>query len=358
MLPRRDRKREVGPPTEVVLISDDPAGRGGIASVARGIVEDLSPLPVVVRPSYRLGAPRGVRVRLFAASVAFLVGQARRRRSTSVVHLHLSQRGSFLREGALVALGTRLGYRVVVTLHGSGSREFLQAHPRLTRAVLRRADRVYCLGPARAADVRAITGVPADVLSNYVPVPTPAEETARSPRQVVFVGEVSERKGIDVLSRAWDDIRRRVPEASLVVVGTDGGAAGLLSGRPGVTLAGQFTPAEVERIVGSSALLVLPSRAEGQPMAVLEAMAAGTPVVATDVGEVAWTVGDGGLVVAPGDAGALADAVVRLLAYDGERATRGRRAADIVAARFSTPVGRSRYAVVYGTAGSDTAARP
>src|SRR4029453_8125800 len=84
-------------------------------------------------------------------------------------------------------------------------------------------------------------------------------------------------------------------------------------------------------------VFVLPSLMEGHPLAVLEAMAAGKPIVATTVGGLAEAMEDGvsGLLVPPGDADALAEAVVSLL-RDPERAARlGREARRALEERFS-----------------------
>ena len=70
---------------------------------------------------------------------------------------------------------------------------------------------------------------------------------------------------------------------------------------------------EAARIMPAFDLLVLPSRKEGLPFVLLEAMVAGVPIVATDVGGVRETVGDAGLVVAPEDPQALAEAIAKVL---------------------------------------------
>jgi glycosyltransferase involved in cell wall biosynthesis len=85
-------------------------------------------------------------------------------------------------------------------------------------------------------------------------------------------------------------------------------------------------------------VFVLPSRFEGLPLAMLEAMRAGRAVVATDVGSVAEAVehGETGLLVPSGDDDQLADAVATLLS-DGElREAIGARAHDVAAKRFSS----------------------
>jgi glycosyltransferase involved in cell wall biosynthesis len=86
--------------------------------------------------------------------------------------------------------------------------------------------------------------------------------------------------------------------------------------------------AERDRLLDASDVFVLPSRAEGMPMALLEAMAAGLPAIVTPVGGIpdALTHGAEGLVVEPGRIDQLSGAMVRMLSDEPERLAAGRRA--------------------------------
>ena len=146
---------------------------------------------------------------------------------------------------------------------------------------------------------------------------------------LLFVGRLQPSKGIDTLLQAAADIRRDYPEVCVLVVGgldnqdahetaelnrlqTLGNSLGLsnvryIKARPQEKLAQYYAAADV---------FVMPSHYESFGMVVLEAMACGTPVVASEVGGLASTVihGDSGLLVPPGDWRAFAQAISRLLA--------------------------------------------
>jgi glycosyltransferase involved in cell wall biosynthesis len=94
---------------------------------------------------------------------------------------------------------------------------------------------------------------------------------------------------------------------------------------------------------------VLPSLSEALPLALLEAMSAGRPIVATNVGEVPAVLanGEAGLVVPPGDREALADAVAFLLSHPAAARTFGERAAQRAAAEYSLSRMTERYAALY-----------
>jgi len=127
------------------------------------------------------------------------------------------------------------------------------------------------------------------------------------PPTALFLGEVGLRKGIDRLADAWLDVQADNQEVRLEVAGpvVRDGRESLtrLRAIPGVTYHGALAPPRVRELIRQAWLLVLPSRAEALPRSILETMAEGRAVVATDVGEVRSLVDvDTGVVVTdPGD---------------------------------------------------------
>lgn len=178
-----------------------------------------------------------------------------------------------------------------------------------------------------------------DVVQNGVPVPsTPPDPAARIPGRVLAVGQLVERKGLDVLVAALASLPApagRRPAVAAVVVGA-GPAGPALEAEARrlaapVSFAGAQSAAAVQAEMARASLFALPSRAENLPMALLEAMAAGLPSVASRVGGVAEALdADGeapcGLVVPPGDPRALAGAIARLLDDPATAHAMGQRA--------------------------------
>src|ERR1700678_1831426 len=128
----------------------DPATVGGMATVIRVLTEHQVGGEVVdFHPTWRPQAPPAT-ARLFATSAWALT----RMPAGEVVHVHLSERGSFLREGALLALAHRRGLVTVATIHGASFLPFARRYPWLVSAVLRRAALVTCLDQATLDCVR------------------------------------------------------------------------------------------------------------------------------------------------------------------------------------------------------------
>lgn len=151
------------------------------------------------------------------------------------------------------------------------------------------------------------------------------------------IGRLCRQKGQDVLLDRWPEVAAAVPEAVLVLVG-DGPDRDRLAAKagPGIRLLGNRT--DVAELLRALDVVVLPSRWEGMALTMLEAMATGLPVVTTDVGGAAETVGRGaGAVVPIGDGNAVARAVVaRLLDRQlGQR--EGDRGRELAVEEHSSP---------------------
>jgi glycosyltransferase involved in cell wall biosynthesis len=130
-------------------------------------------------------------------------------------------------------------------------------------------------------------------------------------RYFLYLGRLSSEKGIATLLSAW-----RRTSARLLVVGDGPTAEALNAGAPpNVEFRPPVSPAEVPALIREARALLLPSVGyEAQPRVILEAYAAGVPVLASDLGALPEAVPpDSGLLVAPGDAGAWSYAVERLL---------------------------------------------
>lgn len=251
--------------------------------------------------------------------------------------------------GLLGGVAARMrGVPVVAVSRGwTGECPRVRLYDFLDKVNLRWMDRVVCVSQGQAAKVRR-AGVPSGkivVINNAVDTGRfrISDPQARAELEGLFqrpvrrivgaLGRLSPEKGFDVLVKAAAIATRSAPDLGFILVG-DGflrdaisrqiEASGLMDR---VVLAG--FRADADRLLPFFDLVVQSSHTEGMPNVVLEACAAGVPVVATAVGGTPEILADdSGVLVPPGDAASLADAILRLLADDPRRADlaeRGRR---------------------------------
>ena len=219
-----------------------------------------------------------------------------------------------------------------------GHRLYAAGRPWLARLVRRLAYRIAVSEAARGTAARYFPG-PYEIVPNGIdigefraPRPRPAA-FAEDRRHVVFVGRLEPRKGVEHLIRAMPAVQQRIPAARLVLVG-DG------PDRERLAVVARQCGADAQFVcyVDDQALVacfqaadVICSPAVGGEsfgIVLLEAMAAGTPVVASRIEGYAALVGDGNWakLVAPGDAGALAREVTALMSDEEARTTLRARA--------------------------------
>lgn len=224
---------------------------------------------------------------------------------------------------------------------------------RLTRVMSKTLAAHVTVGTASARDLEALIGLrPGSVLTIHNGVPpsgADAGPASRHDRTVLAVGRLHRQKGFDLLLRAL----ALIEDARAVVVG-DGDerrSLGALALELGVGERVELRPWDdgVRSAYGSYDALVVPSRFEAFPLTILEAMFAGVPVIASDVGSVAEAVvhGETGLLVPPGDVPALADAIRRLLADEQTRRELGGRGRDRAHRLFTADAMARAYEALY-----------
>lgn len=266
-------------------------------------------------------------------------GAAVREHAPAFVHAHaLYPSGAAARR-----LCRAVGLPLIVSVHGSDlySNLVRPAWEREVRRTLAAARTVICVSSSLARDVIALGEVEPDrvrVVPNtydetrfrYVERPPGTGRTVR----FVSTGSLVPVKGHDILIEAFAQAVRRGLDATLDIVGEGPERVRLermiaeRGLRERVRLLGRLTGDALIRALEQADAFVLASRREGFGVAIIEAMATGLPVVVTNAGGPSDIVtGEGmGVLVAPGDAGAFADAMVRVAhaidAFDREAIAR------------------------------------
>jgi colanic acid/amylovoran biosynthesis glycosyltransferase len=309
-------------------------------------------------------APRGARARLwqvFYFGEAIVLWDRCRARNLRHLHAHMANVAT-----DVAWLAARFGARTdkrrpwhwSFTMHGC--HEFWEVDRFNLRRKVAAADLVLCISDFTRAQLMAHSepqhwsklhvvhcGVELDRYR-----PRPSGPPTGAPAQILAVGRLSEEKGHLLLLAAVAELRRRGLSARLCLVG-DGPLRGELereARRLGiediVTLTGAVGQDEMPEMFGRADIFCQTSFAEGVPVVLMEAMAAGLPVVSTLVGGIPELVVHerAGLLVPAGRADLLADALARLVASSDLRVRMGREGRAIVEQQFEVMACAERVA--------------
>jgi glycosyltransferase involved in cell wall biosynthesis len=222
-------------------------------------------------------------------------------------------------------------------------------YPALVRRAVGRGAWVHTLATAIAEEILEHFAVPAErvrVVASGLDAPVGGDAArgraaAGAERYVLALGTVEPRKGLPELVRAVDRLAADRPDLHLVVAGPDGwgttaftGAVALARFGDRVRRVGWVDAGSKADLLAGARVLAVPSVYEGFGYPPLEAMALGTPVVATRVGSLPEVLGDAAAFVAPGDVDALAAELTTVIDDDAAHAQRAERG-RANAARFT-----------------------
>jgi phosphatidylinositol alpha-mannosyltransferase len=222
----------------------------------------------------------------------------------------------------------------VATFHAHGDLAWMKLATPVWGFLANRIDRRIAVSEqARDSAARWLPGE-YTIVPNGVLVPESADPGGREQR-IVFIGRHDPRKGMQVLLRAWPEIHRRTG-ARLRLVGADELAVRLVLARErvpdeGIDILGVLTDDELTaELLAAKALVASSLGGESFGMVLTRAFACAVPAVASDIpGYRAVLTAGTGLLVPPGDAPALADAVTGLLADERARQARGTAAREL-----------------------------
>lgn len=300
------------------------AGPPGTRSVGtwRSVRANRSAAPIAVDPRV---------VRRVAEAVA----------DADVVHVH----EPFM---PMVSLGAVLADTppVVGTFHadpGTVARNAFRIAEPIVRRVAARLAVATAVSMVAASAVPSIRGI--RIIPNGIDLADYRVPETTVPGRVVFIGRDDPRKGLDILLQAWPRILRDVPGASLRIMGAD-----RPSGPAGVTFLGRVDEATKRAELGKAAVVAAPNTGgESFGIVVLEAMAAGRAVVASDLDAFRGVAGDAVRWAPVGDPVSLARSISSLLHDPGERSRLG-EAALRRAESFAGEVVARSYLTAYGDA--------
>jgi len=256
------------------------------------------------------------------------------------------------------------GLPLVATCHNwPGKTIFLRAYYRLDLVVLKRFDKVVAVSEKISESLRLSKIPPSKIcmIRNGIDVLNfrsrneshQVGSTDQSKMRIGVVGRLVPEKGFHYFLHAAREILNRYPKTEILIVGDGPQRAELESLVRDFGIGSQVVFVGVtdnmRSVYSSVDMVVLPSLNEGLPLVLLEALAAGKPVVATNVGGIPSliTSGETGLLVEPRDVRALRDSVLHLLNDSSLRQKIGERGQKMVAEQFSAEAMADSYFKIY-----------
>ena len=284
-----------------------------------------------------------------------------RRHDVMVAHSHEFSMGVYGAWASWLA-----GVHHVITMHGSRYYAGRLQRRIAMRTAVELSGATVAVSEGLADHLRRDLWLPRGritMVTNGVPYTEPAHVTLRSElglepadTLIVAVGNLYPVKGHRFVIDALALLGQRYPRLHVAIAGRGDLAPALADQARTCGVAGRLhllgLRPDVDAVLAAADIVVHPSLSEGLPLALLEAMFAGRPIVASDVGEIEMALdgGDAGLLVEPGDASALAAALDRLLREPDFARALGTRARRRAFAEFDVRQMVNRYASIYAQA--------
>lgn len=352
-------------PAHVLILSPSPQGlRGGglermTIYLTRGL-RTVDPSLKVDRHASRWSRQPVLAVLSTPASLVVFFVRCLLRRYTAV-HINVGRGGGTWRKMAFAAAARAAGRPIVMHLHASGYDTFYEGLPPPLQAAVRQFfrgfDAVVVLGAFWCTFATERLGVPAarlHAIPNGVPAARSRANPGDEPAHIVFVGLVGERKGTDVLVHAARALANDVAGWRLTIAGNGDveeyrQLASSLGIADRVVFTGWAEEDEVDRLLCSASIFVLPTRSENQPVSILEAMARGLPVVSTRVHAIPEMVrhGETGLLVEAGNVADLAAALRQLIDSPSTRQRMGAAGLTVFEAHYAIEETARRFSKLY-----------
>ncbi|MBD2447499.1 glycosyltransferase family 4 protein [Nostoc sp. FACHB-152] len=318
---------------------------GGIATVEKLIIKYMiSDIKIQHVTSHDEGTINH-RIKVFSKSVLILIKKLITEK-IDIVHIHLSDGGSVLRKAILTLVSLIFSKPVLMHAHGA---EFHVTYAKLPKIAQQALNWVFC----RCKGFIVLSNNWQDYYVNnlglnkkiVIVLPNPTELPEHIPdrrnqakTKFAFCGRVGQRKGAFDLINAFANLTDDEQRQSQLIIAGDGEIEKAqqlvdeLDLKEKVTFLGWINSQQRDDLLSKADVFVLPSYNEGLPMAILEAMGWGLPVIATPVGGIPELVitNQNGLLVSPGNIQQLADAMKLVINNEFLRISLGKVARENV----------------------------
>lgn len=322
---------------KVLMIGNDPSVHGGITSVINQLLAhdwEKQNIKMDFIPTYESGNTLH-KIHFFLKSKRKIKLYLKNEKP-SIVHIHMSYKGSFIRKYNIHKMCKKYGIQDVIHLHGSEFEKFYNnssnRRKKDIQLLFEECSSVIVLGDKWSKFIKQVaTKAKVITINNTVSIPDAVVNQEVNEINILFLGVLIKRKGVMDFLKSIDMLKiNNVLENKKVTfnIGGTGDQEGVLKAyvdehnlNKYVKFLGWVNGEEKERHLQDNQILVLPSYNEGLPISILEGLSYGMPIVATDVGSVSEAVINGvnGYLFTPGDIQAMYNGLKNMILYDNLR---------------------------------------
>lgn len=313
--------------TRILMCSSARTEKGGMNSVIDQLMDHTwdDSLEFSYLATHVTGNP--IKKTLFFAKAYGQLKKLIKKNTFDIIHIHMSYKGSFYRKYAVTKLCKKNNKKVIIHLHGSEFKDFYnkgnEKRKRQIRELFTIADVSIVLGDDWKQFVKKIA--PKSnivVVNNAIALPEIEEKKQNQELTFLFLGALIKRKGvIDLLNAVQVIIKEGISNFRVLIAGSGEEEETLKKFvaendlEDCVEFLGWINNTQKPGLLQKSDVLVLPSYNEGLPIAILEAMSYGLPVISTDVGSIKEAVmtGKNGCLFKPGDVEAMASEMKKMI---------------------------------------------
>lgn len=326
---------------KIIMLGESLQRQGGIVTVEKLILQQANPNLQITHIATLPNGSTARKVVVFGQAIGELLWRLLRREG-DLVHIHVSERGSAFRKAILTLIAYMFRKPVIIHAHSADFHLFYSQLPQWIKQglswVFGRSECFIVLSESWKNFYINNLGLKTE---QVVVLPNPVKLPSQVPHRIhrdkvsfVFLGRIGQRKGTFDLIRAFSLLPAEQKTKSELVVAGDGDVEQArrlvesLNLVEYITVLDWIDSAQRDALLAKADVFVLPSYNEGLPMALIEAMSWGLPVVTTPVGGIPELVTHttNGLLVNPGNIQQLSEAMQSLLKDENMRLSLGRNA--------------------------------
>lgn len=319
----------------VLMVGVDESTKGGMWTVVENYLNDndfMKKYNLLYIPTSITGCSILKKI-LFTFKAYYKIINAYHKTNFHIIHVHMSERTSIIRKSIVMKYAKKKGSKIVLHMHGAEFemlyKDMKDSKKIFVRNTLELADKIIILGEYWKTFIGGLISDPSKICVVYNAVSVPKTyKYNKSSKNILFLGAVSKRKGINILLEALKEkaaVLEKSCHVNIYGPNVEGNIVEQIREKGlsnWVKYNGWLDKENKSKILSNASINILPSYNEGLPMTILEAMSYGIPSITTAVAAIPEAVNDkNGIVITPGDINALAMAIQNLF-FDKEKRIR------------------------------------